>query len=736
MPAIANYYAQVGIHVDPSGAAKVTRYLNGIKKQMLSFQKELGKTAEVSLRVKIDTKRSLASINREMKILSGAASMTIRNVNFSKSEIIKGLNRTISGSHGKTNLRIGALLSQESLSGMRAQLRASINSLVVSPTIRPNVVPRVRRGSGAFSGGESGGGPRRRSMGGLSPFSNRGMNPWYNPMMVGGGVGAFLRYGAYSLPFVAGAMGLNALSGNVQAIQNARLAMTSQIGDRNLAERELNFLRDIGRVHGTTIQSMAPSYGQIYASAQGTEMEKYLHPIFKGFIQYASVKGLGSEQKAGAMLAMSQMVGLRGKGIGQEIRQMINQGIPEFRKLMAEAVAGGDEEKLADMLQKGTFGMEGLIKTFLLMRDKAQPFLPDYYKTVERNRGTVKQANEEFITSFYEGGGAAGLGDFYRTLTQVTRDAIGSADEIGAAFEKVSRVVQALILAPGEIKDWFSGVDNSKNFMQMLLGKPTESEFLATVKATFSSLTNIVAESMDRISKSVSPTKDEIYGLLNFLTDSLKGLNILLNLASGYSEAGFGGLMYAHKQNVATTQAEQMAQAEADKVKREHGIDLPMSAILQRRKDIYESLMSGVEKPQSTLDTIRALGANNAFDLSGVVNQGVFGPGGIEGYLSNSIGKNSSGVLPQNTSSGVVEYPRLPPDAPYIWNTPQTPGIQGNSSVLLNVVVSGEIGVKPDEAFSPTLQAAVGSEANRAIENALRGFFPATGSGVIGGRPQ
>lgn len=733
MPAIANYYAQVGIQVDPSGAAKVTRYLDGIKKQMLSFQKELGKTAEVSLRVKIDTTRSLASINREMKILSGAASLTIRNVNFSKSEIIKGLNRTISGSHGRTNLRVGALLSQESLSGMRAQLRASINSLVVSPTIRPNVVPRTRRGSG---GGIDDGGGGRRSMGGLSPFSKRGMNPWYNPMLPGGAIGAFARYGVYSLPFVAGAMGLNALSNNVQGIQNARLAITSQIGNRAVSEKELKFLEDIGRVHGTTIQSMAPSYGQIYASAQGTEMEKYLHPIFKGFIQYASVKGLGSEQKAGAMLAMSQMIGLRGKGIGQEIRQMINQGIPEFRKLMADAVAGGDEEKLAGMLQGGTFGMQGLIKTFMLMRDRAQPFLPEYYGTVERNRGTVKQANEAFLTSFYQGGGAAGLADFYRTLTQVTRDAIGSAGEIGAAFEKVSRVVQALILAPGEITDWFSGVDNSKNFMQMLFGKPTESEFLATVKATFSSLTNIVAESMDRISKSVSPTKDEIYGLLNFLTDSLKGLNLLLNLASGYNEAGFSGLMYAHKQNVATTQAEQMAQAEADKVKREHGIDLPMSAILQRRKDIYESMMSGVDKPQSTLDTIRELGAKNSFDLMGVINQGVFGSDAAKKYLPNSLEKDTIKVLPQNTSSGIVEYPKLPPDAPYIWNTPQTPNMQGNSPVLLNVVISGEIGVKPDEAFSPTLQAAVGSEANRAIENALRGFFPATGGGVIGGRPQ
>src|SRR5690606_37587326 len=205
-------------------------------------------------------------------------------------------------------------------------------------------------------------------------------------------------------------------------------------------------------------------------------------------------------------------------------------------------------------------------------------FLPQYYSTITAQKGRVGYATEQYTKEFMDAGGSRASAGFYSTLHQVISDATAYAKDIAEYFEKAARAARVLLLVPGEVKDWFSGVDNDKNFLQMLLGKPSESEFLSTVKTTFSSVVNIVQNSMDQIYKSITPTKNEVYGLLSFITDSLKGLNILLNLSAGYNQSGLSGLIYAHKQNVATVQAERQAQYEADKIKQEHGINLPMSA--------------------------------------------------------------------------------------------------------------------------------------------------------------
>ena len=732
MPMIANYYAQVGVQIDQSSAAKVTRYLNGIKRQMASFQSQLAKTSEVNLKVNIDAKKSMVGLNRSLRALSSGVSLTVRNVNFSKSELLKSLNMAISGSHGRTNLRIGALLSQESLNGMRAQLRASINSLVVSPTIRPNVIPRVRRGSAA--GTVEGGGYSRRSMGGLSPFSKRGMNPWYNPMMIGGGLGAFIRYGAYSLPFVAGAMGLNTLSNAGERIQNAYMAVRAQVGDPALAAQQLSFLEALGHNHGIRVADMAPGYSQMFAASQGTVLQNYIPKGFQNFIQYGSVIGMNEEQKKGAILALSQIIGKGGRGFAQELNlQLTNQGMPNARRLFAEAVAGGDMKKFEDMMQKGEVGLEGVMKFLNLLGEKAAPFLPQYYSTITAQRGRVGYATEQYTKEFMDAGGSRAIAGFYSTLRQVIADATPYAKDIAEYFEKAARAARVLLLVPGEVKDWFSGVENSKNFMQVFLGKSSESEFLDVFRSTFATMESISKSTMEQIRLSISPVRSEIYGLLSFITDALKGLNLILNLVKGYNDSGISGLTYAHRQNQAQIQAEKMAQAEAEKIKSEHGITLPMSAIMQRRKDIYSDLMKDVPPPgQST----------SGFSFSNIDQWAVNAGAATREYIQNIW--NSTPNMVQRSSMPSLPTESMP--SPYIYNSAQVPSntpilsvpssSEGVKFIVVDTRISGNIDVNPGEVFSSSLHADVQNASNKAIEDAIRGFFPATGGSVIGGRPQ
>src|SRR5690606_19294118 len=92
------------------------------------------------------------------------------------------------------SLRINATLSQQSISNIRAQLQQGLTGLTIPVNARAG---RVSAPSATSSRTGS------RS------------NPFHNPMMVGGGLGSFVRYGMYSLPFIFGAIDLYAIDNSI-----------------------------------------------------------------------------------------------------------------------------------------------------------------------------------------------------------------------------------------------------------------------------------------------------------------------------------------------------------------------------------------------------------------------------------------------------------------------------------------------------------------------------------------
>src|SRR5690606_9057477 len=123
-------------------------------------------------------------------------------------------------------------------------------------------------GGGSFGGG--------RGVTTESPHSRRTFSPWHNPMMIGGGVGAFLRYGAYSLPFVAGTMGLNAMAGNLGQLQRTNLLLGTSSGSTQIGREQMEFLSNLGNRLGFTTSSIAPFYSQMFAGSRGTALESQL----------------------------------------------------------------------------------------------------------------------------------------------------------------------------------------------------------------------------------------------------------------------------------------------------------------------------------------------------------------------------------------------------------------------------------------------------------------------------
>lgn len=332
---IASYYAQVGVGIDKNSLTQVQRFLDSIQQKMESFGKTAGNKG-ISLRInnfsinqgnlrraistavagapiridsvsvaniRVNRTSARAALNQALNFASSGQAGGVRLDNFAINR--KALETAINGAmnvSGKgARFRLGARLSQESLSDMKNQVRQAINQLVVSPTINPRVNAARVRGGGSSSGRGSSGDR-------LTTRNPRSQNPWHNPMMVGGAAGAMMRYGAFSLPFVAGAYGLNTLVNRTTELEGQSIMMRAAIQDRGLAAQQEQYINQLGDRLGIRTSSLTPFYAQMYAGARGTSLEQSLPQGFSDFMDYASVMGLNEEQLKGSIRAISQMV--------------------------------------------------------------------------------------------------------------------------------------------------------------------------------------------------------------------------------------------------------------------------------------------------------------------------------------------------------------------------------------------------------------------------------------------
>lgn len=296
MTMISSYYASLGVGIDKSSINAVGSYLGKIEKQMMSFQKRIGKAGYIDIKVRVDTAKAGLALQRSLNTISRTSSLNVKNINISAAQMTKALNQSLNRPGQSTRIRMGALLSQSSLSDMRNQIRTAINSLVVRPTINPRVnaaTGRTTRTPTGGSGGTTGASQRRNAYSGTH----------HNPMMLGGSAGAFMRYGAYSLPFVAGTLGLNSLTNKAATLQSQEMMMNASIGNRETSREQMQFLSTLGDRLGRTTESMSPFYGQMYAGARGTALEGALPAGFTSLMEYGSVMGLNDESMKGSIRA-------------------------------------------------------------------------------------------------------------------------------------------------------------------------------------------------------------------------------------------------------------------------------------------------------------------------------------------------------------------------------------------------------------------------------------------------
>lgn len=318
--AIAQYFAQVGILVDNRSIASVDSYLNRVEKSMNRFQNRLEKSTRFNIRFNVDRTKITRAIQTTLNSVAKNkdVKLDIGKINVKTQSIVNQVNRDFKEmTREGRGIKLDARFSQRSLVAMKKQFQDYMKTISINPritaTLAHNISQRVARASV-----RSANNPRRVYSGSdtlprENPTSSRRMNPYHNPMMVGGSIGAVMRYGAYALPLYGGVVGINAMANRVQDLQGQSLGLkvatesVEGVGGLDAAHYE-RFLAGLGKELGLKTQDLTPYFAQMLAGSRGTDLEPHLEKGFGELMRFSTVMGIDNESTKLTIKAFSQMI--------------------------------------------------------------------------------------------------------------------------------------------------------------------------------------------------------------------------------------------------------------------------------------------------------------------------------------------------------------------------------------------------------------------------------------------
>lgn len=144
-------------------------------------------------------------------------------------------------------------------------------------------------------------------------------------------------------------IGMGMLAGGTvrAAIQmdNLRRGMTATMGSARLAADEISRLQETAKLPGIGYQEAISGSMQLQAAGLTAERARQTIQAFGNAIAAA---GGTREQMQFTMIALRQIAAMQGKGIGQEVRQLM-QHVPQIRQAMKDAFGTSNTEELQKM---------------------------------------------------------------------------------------------------------------------------------------------------------------------------------------------------------------------------------------------------------------------------------------------------------------------------------------------------------------------------------------------------
>lgn len=582
MAMISDFHARVGVDIDRGALQQIEKYLSDIRRRFQSFQREISRSTTVRVNARLNRTASRTALNRDLQVVGRGLRMQLDNIQLNRATLARNIQASLRAGSSASRVELEATISRSSIQAMRDQVARGLRDLVISPTINPRLIDR-RMSSGLRGSGAEGTTRARDKTKRMSPTSGRTFNPWYNPMLIGGGLGAFIRYGAYSLPFVAGTMGASAITNRVAAMQTASNVLDFYSGGAELGGRHRDFLGTLGERLGFSASDISPAYGRLLAASRGTELENQIPQGFRGLMEFASVTNMDRVQVTDLFARMANRRQIR----TTDLDTLVTAGMPMAFEAMAAVTTGGDVKQLRELLKgEGLDASEVLPKFFNELGRRSQSYLDDYYKTIDRQRGRAQRATEMWMENFMSGDVERALADFYAVWAQIGGENAEFASLAGRVFSTAVNSVSNILLGLNEIKAWFRGEEQDGNFMTYLFGPSKDSGFLSAVREVFSELEKVVVASMKSSEVAVEGLVKRLRELVEFLTPIIQDLARTLELYSAYESGGVKSLVKKNEEIGIREAAKERLQEEAREFRSRFGFPMPREAREAREAEL------------------------------------------------------------------------------------------------------------------------------------------------------
>lgn len=426
MTEIAKYFASLSFSVSNREIAKVDKHLNQIEKKLKKF----GKLTDVAL--KFDMK------------------------NFKVDQ--RKLNTVLGDALDKASDSIVFQIARFNID--RAALTRALRTTSMTLPLRPTGTPAQRTAQQGMQTTQERVGRSRSSLS-RSDY-----------LHMGGAAGAFMRYGAASLPLIGGVYGAAALNTANQRLMSGNIAAESVLGEQ--AKPMMDWLSKRADYLGISYADTLPQFTKFMASSTPLMGAETSRDTFDAFMQFGRTRGADKVSMNRALTAIGQM-SAKGQVMAEELKNQLGDasGFGEVPQLFAEAYqikTGGNKT--------GAEARAALMKAMEQGLVKSADVLPIVTKLLnELSEGGIEKARKSSIAAqaraenamigrggalqiFSEGGGERGFTRLFDSFATFIREGSPFVEGLARGFDELSKYVSFATLLPQSLKRAFEGRDS------------------------------------------------------------------------------------------------------------------------------------------------------------------------------------------------------------------------------------------------------------------------------------
>lgn len=255
----------------------------------------------------------------------------------------------------------------------------------------------------------------------------------------------------------------------MEATRNSFKAIT---GSAEIAQGEINFLRQTADRLGLSFQETAASYRKLAAAANQSALQgQATKDIFLAIAEASTTLGLSAQDTEGSLFAVTQMIS-KGKVSAEELRRQLGERLPGAFNIMARAL-GVSTRELDRMLSAGEVMTEDALPAFAAELRKT--FAPGLQDAMDSTRANLNR----LATAWFEMKVAVGESGLITALTEATKWLTGFLKTGGELLEIMPDL-------NSEFKDMGDNTTKGSNAMRSM------ARFLVDLKAEFKATKEVI----------------------------------------------------------------------------------------------------------------------------------------------------------------------------------------------------------------------------------------------------